>query len=147
MKTFIAIALLSGIAMHAQAPTTLDSLRDRKRVLLVFAGSNNPGVEHQWATLVDQRDEAAERDLVTVLLTRSLIKKHDGNSPPSATLSHADEQAARVRFHITANQFTAILLGKDGGEKLRSNQPIPWQTLQSTIDAMPMRQSEASRSR
>ena len=38
--------------------------------------------------------------------------------------------------------FAAILVGKDGGEKHRSVEPISPQTLFDLIDAMPMRQRE-----
>jgi len=38
-----------------------------------------------------------------------------------------------------------VLIGKDGGEKLRSAQPITAERLFATIDAMPMRQSETGR--
>lgn len=46
------------------------------------------------------------------------------------------------KYKTEEQQFTFILLGKDGGEKLRSTKPVSLQKLFSTIDAMPMRQSE-----
>jgi len=39
-----------------------------------------------------------------------------------------------------------LLIGKDGGVKLRSKAPIAPRTLVETIDAMPMRQDELQRS-
>ena len=38
--------------------------------------------------------------------------------------------------------FEAVLVGKDGGEKLRSPEPLTPERLFETIDAMPMRQQE-----
>ena len=35
-----------------------------------------------------------------------------------------------------------LLIGKDGGVKLRSAHPIPPEALFQTVDAMPMRRSE-----
>jgi hypothetical protein len=35
-----------------------------------------------------------------------------------------------------------VLLGKDGGEKLRSRTPVTMERLNTLIDAMPMRQQE-----
>ena len=139
--------LMAGTPMHAQAPTTLAALRDSKRVLLVFAGAHDARVEQQWSILVDQRAQAAERDLVTILLTRSLVNKHDGDTAPSATFTDSEQQAVRTRFRVKPNDFTVILIGKDGGEKMRSHAPIPWQTLQQTVDAMPMRQDEMRHAR
>ena len=46
------------------------------------------------------------------------------------------------RFHVASNQFAVNLIGKDGGEKLRKRIPIAAETLNATIDAMPMRQNE-----
>ena len=57
----------------------------------------------------------------------------------------AEATDARKRFNIGPDSFTVILIGKDGGEKLRSSDPIPAQKLLDTIDAMPMRQQEARR--
>ncbi len=57
-------------------------------------------------------------------------------------MSPDEQAAARRRFHVRPNDFTVILIGKDGGEKLRSHQPVSLDILRSTIDAMPMRQEE-----
>lgn len=40
------------------------------------------------------------------------------------------------------HEFTLILMGKDGTEKLRSAKPVPAKELFDLIDAMPMRQAE-----
>jgi len=66
----------------------------------------------------------------------------DGIGDITITLSLTGQAAARRRFHVRPTDFTVILIGKDGGEKLRSHQPISLDTLRSTIDAMPMRQEE-----
>jgi hypothetical protein len=58
------------------------------------------------------------------------------------SMTAAEQAATRKRFHIAPNAFTVILIGKDGGEKLRSSIPLSVDTLRSTIDAMPMRQDE-----
>ncbi len=46
------------------------------------------------------------------------------------------------QYGVTSNQFTIILIGKDGGEKFRSLKPETTETLFAIIDAMPMRRSE-----
>ena len=38
--------------------------------------------------------------------------------------------------------FEAVLVGKDGGEKLRTDTPITPERLFETVDAMPMRRQE-----
>ena len=61
-------------------------------------------------------------------------------------LAHPDcpDEAAtlRHRFHIASADFTVILLGKDGGEKLRCHTPVKIEVLTGLIDTMPMRQQE-----
>jgi Domain of unknown function (DUF4174) len=46
------------------------------------------------------------------------------------------------RFHIKSGEFTVLLIGRDGGEKYRTHEPVTTKRLFGTIDAMPMRQSE-----
>lgn len=47
----------------------------------------------------------------------------------------------------TASPFTFILVGRDGGEKLRSGEVVSAEKLFALIDAMPMRKNEIERSR
>ncbi len=46
------------------------------------------------------------------------------------------------KYKASAQGFTFILFGKDGGEKMRSHEPVSLEKLYRTIDAMPMRQEE-----
>ncbi len=51
------------------------------------------------------------------------------------------------RFHIKSGQFTILLIGRDGGEKYRTHEPVTTKRLFGIIDAMPMRQSEIQHKR
>jgi Domain of unknown function (DUF4174) len=53
-----------------------------------------------------------------------------------------ESTAARSRFRVEDGAFATILVGRDGGEKFRSAEPIPAGKLFDLIDAMPMRQRE-----
>jgi Domain of unknown function (DUF4174) len=46
------------------------------------------------------------------------------------------------RYHIKSGEFTVLLIGRDRGEKYRTNAPVTTKRLFGIIDAMPMRQSE-----
>jgi hypothetical protein len=46
------------------------------------------------------------------------------------------------KYKAAAKTFTFILIGKDGGVKLRANEPISKEKLYRTVDDMPMRKSE-----
>ena len=58
-----------------------------------------------------------------------------------------DRKAAilRQRFAVPPGEFRAILIGKDGGDKLTSREPIGADRLFAEIDAMPMRRNEVQR--
>jgi hypothetical protein len=46
------------------------------------------------------------------------------------------------RLKLSGAGFTLLLIGKDGGEKLRSQNVVAPETLCRLIDSMPMRQEE-----
>ncbi len=127
--------------MQAQAvPTgivTLAGLRDRVRPLLIFAPKpDDPQLEIQLRRLHQNAAAMTERDVLPVAIP------YNAPSPTAAMLSDTDAVAARRRFHVAPDEFVVILVGKDGGEKLRSEKPFSNEKLQQTIDAMPMRQEE-----
>jgi hypothetical protein len=57
-------------------------------------------------------------------------------------LTAADQQFLREGLKTITSIFSAVLIGKDGGVKLRQTKPITSALLFATIDAMPMRQQE-----
>ena len=114
---------------------SLDSLRDSARPLLIFAPKpDDPQLEIQLRTLNEHAPAMREREVVPIAIP------YRTPSPTPAGLNNADGEAARRRFHVAPGQFAVILLGKDGGEKLRSDKPLSMTKLNSTVDAMPMRQ-------
>ncbi len=122
---------------QTQGITTLDALRDRARPLLIFAAKpDDPQLEIQVRTLSEHAAEAHERDLVPVALP------YNNPSPTPVQFSATDAEAVRRRFHVAPGDFAVILVGKDGGAKLRSAKPLSMKKLIETIDAMPMRQDE-----
>jgi hypothetical protein len=57
-------------------------------------------------------------------------------------LSEKSVQAIRKRFGVKVGTFQVLLIGKDGGVKLRSSGPVSMKDLFGLIDSMPMRQQE-----
>ncbi len=62
-------------------------------------------------------------------------------SEPHSPGRNGDDHLFR-KYKADSNGFTVLLIGKDGGEKLRSHKPVSFEQLRDTIDAMPMRQRE-----
>ncbi len=89
------------------------------------------------AAAADQRrifaamsESSDDRDLVLVEVLGTAVR---GASDGAAGLRRA--------YHLPVDRFTVILIGKDGGEKLRAQAPLSFATLSRTIDAMPMRRN------
>jgi len=95
-----------------------------KRPIIVFADSpNDPNFGLQMEYLENRADELAERDVVVLT-----------DTDPSLD--------SELRQKLRPRGFMLVLIGKDGGVKLRK--PFPWDVreLTRTIDKMPMRQRE-----
>jgi hypothetical protein len=133
-----ATVLLSAMAGSAQSGiVSLLGLRDTYRPLLIFAPSPaDPQLAIQLRTLRENAPGVAERDVVVIAIP------YQRSSPTQATLTDGGATDARRRFRVAPADFVVILIGKDGGEKLRSSKPLRIETLRETIDAMPKRQEE-----
>ncbi len=117
-------------ALAAEDP--LASYRGKTRLLVVLAASDTDAeLKAQRRFYTSEKEGNRERDLV-------IVEALDGTDL-GGTL--------RRRFEVPAGEFRAILVGKDGGVKLRSASPIPSDKLFAEIDAMPMRQDEARKTR
>ena len=98
-----------------------------KRQLLVFADNENN-------LLLKQQQDILNADLKG-LKEREVEVKY----------FYATQAKAEFKKRNIKAPFTVILVGKDGGDKLKSLKPLTLQKLYDTIDAMPMRQSEMKR--
>ena len=138
----ICLAFVALFASGAQAePFRLDDLRWKHRVLLVFAPEDShPHFKLQLQRWQRAEDGMKERDLVWVPLVAgkpAIVLGMD--------LSAEVQRSLRSRYRVSADGFTVILLGRDGGEKLRRNDPVETLDLFRLIDSMPMRQQEMRR--
>lgn len=125
------------LAQSPSSPTTLTALRDRFRVLLVFAKSpDDPALLAQAHMLKDDGPGMHDRDLLLVAVP------YNTPSPTEVALTPDAALDARHRFHVAPTDFAVLLLGKDGGEKFRSSKPVSFTRLRDKIDTMPMRQEE-----
>ena len=68
-----------------------------------------------------------------------------GNSTLDGQAINADESRRLVnQYAIGENAFSVVLIGKDGGEKLRVDEVPDLQAIYAVIDGMPMRSREMS---
>ena len=136
----IAFVLAGFFATAASAESASDTVPDpvfpsvvsqdlnefiwEKRPIVVFANSpNDPSFQRQMALLEARKEALAERDVIV------LTDTDPGAEGP-------------LRKKLRPRGFALVLIGKDGGVKLRK--PAPWDVreLSRVIDKMPMRQQE-----
>ena len=106
------------------AQETLDEYRWTNRPVLLFAPSEqDEAYRLQMETLAADKSGLVERDIVVLSDVGALGR-------------------SQLREVLQIDGFEIILIGKDGGVKLRSKTPISVEELHSLIDAMPMRRRE-----
>ena len=103
------------------AGVDLDTYHWQARPIIIFADDGDPRLEQQLDLLRDARRHLQERENVVIVDTE-------------------DSSPLRTRFRPSG--FTVILVGKDGGEKLRKTRIVAPQELNALIDTMPMRRRE-----
>ncbi|WP_420404486.1 DUF4174 domain-containing protein [Nisaea sp.] len=141
VPAFVAMALAVIGAENLEAKDQgLERFLWENRLVLSFAedgsGENNA---RQRAERDAARSAWAERDLLLIEISAGTVRI-DGMTAP-----RIDAAVLRNRYDVPAGRFTAILIGKDGGSKLRSRAPLTNPVLFGAIDSMPMRQNEMRR--
>lgn len=140
MKRLIALVIAGFFASHAVAEDTASAGVDpvflsddtsdlsefvwTKRPVIVFADSeNDPSFQQQMEFLRDREADLRDRDVVVIADTNPDI-------------------IGPLREKLRPRGFMLVLIGKDGGVKLRK--PFPWDVreISRSIDKMPMRQRE-----
>ena len=143
-----ALLLALTLTMTLQAQT-ISSLTDRYRILLVFAPTpQDPQLQLQIKAFDHHESDLRDRDLLIVPVIAQSVPPIAPETlrllhPPA--VSPQEQLTLRTRFHVAPGDFTAILLGKDGGEKFRSPTPVTPARINQIIDSMPMRREEMKR--
>jgi hypothetical protein len=138
MKLFPSAVVLAAAALashfaFAASSVSIDQHAWHNRLLVIFAADlQSPQLAAQRAAIAETGSGFKERDLALIEVIGDSVK---GASENANTL--------RQRFGVKPHSFHALLVGKDGGVKIDSPQPISASELTSTVDAMPMRRQEA----
>jgi hypothetical protein len=143
--TAIAVLLLSFIpvpgvqtTMEIPAPPLLDQYQWKNRLLLLFAPDEEDRTyKLQLEELLKQERGLRERELLIFHIFPDSVKLPDGT-----VSGQADASNLRKHYVIPQKETATLLIGKDGGEKLRSRDLLTTERLFQTIDAMPMRRQE-----
>jgi len=117
------LLLACGLTLSAEADSPAAVLKKaqwKARVILVEVERDSPAQKSLKESLKKNKAALEERDLIVI---------------------RADAQL-RKKFAIPPHRFTAILIGKDGGEKARQSGELALDQFFALIDTMPMRQQE-----
>jgi len=136
MTRLLAALTFALISSQVFAMNSLSELTWKKRVVIVFADAGDARAARQIETLTDQRSELEERDLVVISVT------DDEAAAAFGRVADPDAVSLRNEANVKKGSFRVVLVGKDGGIKLRSETIVPNIELFDIIDRMPMRQAE-----
>ncbi len=116
----------------------LSQFQWKHRLLFLFA----PDASHPYFVLMqneiaEQTDAVKERDLLIFEILEQGASRLD-----SAPLDRQSAVSIRDQFAISPQAYSAILVGKDGGVKLKRDKYVSLASVFGLIDSMPMRQNE-----
>ena len=116
----------------------LSQFRWKNRLLLLFAPDrSHPPFGRLHQSLGTQKAETLERNLIIFEILES------GSSDiNSVFLDPTISQTLREKFEAASGEFMVILIGKDGGIKLKRRERTELKDIFGLIDSMPMRQEE-----
>ena len=143
IKCFFELTLLIGLFAGAALGKDTDSVdlnayQWKNRLLLLFASSEE---DRAYLTLKKEIDrqamEVKDRDLLIFYVL-------EGGESRLGQKRLNPDQALFLwkRLSVTSGRLTIILIGKDGGEKIRQEFPLDLKEIFAIIDSMPMRQQE-----
>ncbi|MBK1669078.1 hypothetical protein CKO28_13650 [Rhodovibrio sodomensis] len=140
MRPVVYLAALTLLAVGAAAASEagMQRFQWQNRPLLIFApAAGGPALRRQLEIAATHAEGWRDRDMVTIVVAGDRPVTVDGTR--AKDLANA---ALRQRYDVPEDRFAAILVGKDGTQKLRRDGLIPASKLFQTIDAMPMRRRE-----
>ena len=139
----LAVIFLAGSAVLLPARAVAAELSDylwQARPLLVFAPTDSdPRLAETMRRIEASSCDFADRDMVLGRIVTAGTSTLGGD-----VVGTGQAQRLLSRFGIGENGFAVVLIGKDGGEKLRVNDIPDLQTIYAVIDGMPMRGREMS---
>ena len=110
----------------------------KNRLLFLFAPDrSNPLFDKMQSEIAKQPYEVEDRDMVIFEILEQGPSRMD-----TAPLDRQTANSIRAHFDVPKGLFTLILVGKDGGVKLKRNDQVNLSDVFGRIDSMPMRQNE-----
>jgi hypothetical protein len=129
MNSYIIILLVFsclGVSVIQKADP-LKKYQWKNRIILIIGDKEDSLIKKQHEILSSDTAGLMDRDIRSFTLDEDTM---------------GEWESVREEYASKGEAFTFILIGKDGGEKWRTNELASLEELFSRIDSMPMRQSE-----
>ena len=141
IKYVLLIISLSLICINCSENNALLDLRnfEWKNRVLIISGTESK-YQNQFNYLKVNKNEFIDRDLVVILINKDVSKISQDGLKNFKNIDYESTSSIRKRFNF--EDFILILIGKDGGVKYRTNEPVKINKIFELIDKMPMRMQE-----
>ncbi len=140
MRLFIphfALLFFLSMKLTGQGIAILEEYQWKNRVVLVFTQAQDQLYQQQLNVFNEKHSGMLDRDLlVFTILPKSVI------APNEKELGAEVADKLQQKYHTQPNEFAVVLIGKDGGQKLKKNSLLSTEKLFGIIDQMPMRRRE-----
>ncbi|WP_159737056.1 DUF4174 domain-containing protein [Vibrio atypicus] len=137
MRTLLLLIIFNAVQTCWAYPAHTEKWAHRS--VIYFAPTNDEHVKQFLLESLMIECELSERDVVTLVITE------DGFTVPTWVREEFNLSGMFHIYDIVPGEHTAVLIGKDGMEKLRWGKKTNWESIKSTIDMMPVRQYEMSK--
>jgi len=127
------ISLLFNLLTMQDTVKNLDHLKWQNRLVLYFPQDQNNEFEFPDSLMV----ELEERKIAYFIFNDKNI---ESNLP--VKFSDSYKKSLSKRYTLGSNTDCLVLIGLDGGVKLRKEEELDWVLILQTIDSMPMRISK-----
>lgn len=136
LRALILFLITIGIGADNIQAQSLSSLKWQKRIIILMDAAGDTEIRNEQLSAFDSfKSDMEERDL--------LIFCYDGRQLLDADLNPSSYKLTSVN---DLSFQGVILIGKDGGIKLKESFPVAPERIFALIDGMPMRRAELKRS-
>jgi hypothetical protein len=128
--TFILIILVSLVLQ--EKPKQLEDFRWKNRLVLIFQN------DHEYKDVLSDSllKEIKERKIIYFFIDQGV------KSNAEIDFSSSYIEGLKNRYQLGEIRESWVLIGLDGGIKMRKEEELDWSLVFKTIDSMPMRRSE-----
>lgn len=136
-KSIIQLIICTFLFQGYIMAQSLDNHQWQNRIVLLFTDLEETKLQSQLKLFAENQSGLNDRKITVYQITADAAKKN-GNDFWEENF----KTDILKEYQIKKDEFTFILIGLDGGEKMRSTEVVSLKKLFSKIDKMPMRQIE-----